>query len=111
MTLTEKVYGVITANRGAGPDNTTNVLHQFPRTGGGDLSQFELDCVDWGFTFGLAYGIARAEDPFEPNASVCERALEAARAAYTRWGDAKIFTSEAFDEDRAERPDSGGAVS
>jgi hypothetical protein len=53
--------------------------------------------------FGVAYGIARSEDPFEANDEVIERALLAARDAFGRWAGAKIFTSEAYDEDRAGR--------
>jgi hypothetical protein len=61
---------------------------------GGQLGQFEMDCRDWRMAFGVAYGIARGEDPYESQVSVCRRALDAARDAFTRWAGDDIFTVE-----------------
>ena len=44
-----------------------------------------MDLRDWGMTFGLAYGIARGEDPYESNESVAQRALDAARMVWKGW--------------------------
>lgn len=45
--------------------------------------------LDWGWIYGLAFGIARAEDPFEPINKVEKRANAAARPVYTEYvGDA-----------------------
>jgi hypothetical protein len=69
------------------------------------LTEFEQDCRDWGLAFGFAYGVARGEDPFESNDDVLARALLAAEDAFARWNDGSdIFTTEAYDKDRATRP-------
>lgn len=46
------------------------------------LSDLELDLLDWGFTYGAAWALARAQDPDEPAASVADRALRAAREVF-----------------------------
>jgi uncharacterized BrkB/YihY/UPF0761 family membrane protein len=46
------------------------------------LSDFELDLSDWGFTYGVAWAAARAQDPAEPDHSVAARALEAAEDVF-----------------------------
>ncbi len=104
MTLEEKVYSAITAESPTGLLCARVAVGSYPACGDELLSPFELDCRDWGFAFGVAYGIARGEDPFEADHQVAERALQAARTAFLRWGGDKIFTTEAFDRDRAERP-------
>lgn len=53
-----------------------------PRRGDGLFSSFELDLLEWGATYGLAFGIARAEDPWASDEEIAERALAAARAAW-----------------------------
>lgn len=75
------------------------------------LTMFELDLIDWGLTVGLAYGVARAEDPFERVQSVVERAAQAARAAYARWASfdgmeatQELLNGKAYAQDRRERP-------
>ena len=100
--LTDKVSSVLSQDPPKGEDSALDGLRVYPRHSDG-LSEFEFDCRDWGFVFGVAYGVARSENPFEPNDELIERALLAARDAYARWGGAKIFTSEAYDEDRAGR--------
>jgi hypothetical protein len=49
------------------------------------LSDWERDLVDWGAVYGLAYGIARAENPFEPFEDVAARAFDAAWPVYLEW--------------------------
>ncbi len=46
------------------------------------LSDLELDLADWGFTYGVAWAAARAQDPQEDDDSVAERALGAAREVF-----------------------------
>ena len=46
------------------------------------LSALELDLSDWGFTYGVAWAVARAQDPHEPDASVAQRALAAAQEVF-----------------------------
>lgn len=103
MTLADKVYNQLSLEVPGGRA-PMDYLGKFPHHGDDFLTQFELDCRDWGFAYGAAYAIARAEDPFESAASVGARVLEAARNAYARFGGSNIFTTEAFDKDRAERP-------
>jgi hypothetical protein len=82
MTLTDKLSNVLSQDT-RGKDNALDGCGVYPRHDD-DLSSFE------------------------PNEEVVERAFLAARDAYARWGGAKIFTSEAYDEDRAGR--GAGAV-
>jgi hypothetical protein len=51
----------------------------------GDLTDEQLDARDWGYTYGIALAIARAEDPFEPLSSVVDRARGAAFEAHAAW--------------------------
>jgi uncharacterized BrkB/YihY/UPF0761 family membrane protein len=46
------------------------------------LSALELDLSDWGFTYGVAWAVARAQDTHEPDASVAQRALAAAQEVF-----------------------------
>ncbi len=101
MTLIEKVQAVLTAIAPSGQVDPMQAVAIYPTTGnGGELSDFEMDCRDWGFAFGVAYAIARSEDPFESNHSVCERAIVAAREAFSRASGARIFNEQAFHADR-----------
>jgi hypothetical protein len=50
-----------------------------PRTA--SLSRRELEMVDWGFVFGVAWAVARRQDPGAPEAVVSARALRVASAA------------------------------
>jgi hypothetical protein len=50
------------------------------------FSAWELDLIDWGAIYGLAFGIARAENPWESVESVAERALAAAWPKFLAWG-------------------------
>jgi hypothetical protein len=76
MTITEKIRAIL--NEDVGP---IDFCHGGVPGGTSDgrFSEFELDCLDWGVMYGIAFAIARAEDPFEGMASVASRALEAAR--------------------------------
>ena len=46
------------------------------------LSALELDLSDWGFTYGVAWAVARAQDRYEPDESVAQRALAAAQEVF-----------------------------
>jgi hypothetical protein len=105
MTLTEKVYVLLSRETGHDLPGPVGAVGRFPNHPEGEcLTSFEQDCRDWGLAFGIAYGIARSEDAFESEDAVAARALVAARDAFGRWGGGDIFTTEAYDEDRAERP-------
>lgn len=103
LTLTEKVYNALASDHGFGEGNLHAAKSRYPKHSDCGLTSFELDCRDWGLAFGIAYGIARNEDPFELEESVCERSLTAARDAYARWAGSDIFTAEAYVSDRADR--------
>ena len=103
MTLTDKVYAVLRSTGSGGALYPMQAAGIYPRTGEGSLTEFEMDCRDWGFVFGVAFGIARGEEPFESDHSVCERALDSAREAFGRLTSAPIFTEDAFEKDRATR--------
>lgn len=60
------------------------------------LSALELDLSDWGFTYGVAWAVARAQDPYEPDDSVAQRALDAAQ---------EVFHTYCGTDDWAERID------
>ena len=46
------------------------------------MSDLELDLGDWGFTYGVAWAVARAQDPHESDEKVAARALAAARQVF-----------------------------
>jgi hypothetical protein len=96
--LAEKVYTQISPG-GNSNDSLLNAAAE--PWGRRDLSTFEMDVRDWALVVGVAYGIARSEDPFESFESVADRALEAARAAYARWAGAPSDPPERDQEMRA----------
>ncbi len=83
MTLEEKVYAMLTEQSPEGPiaacSNRIDVE-------GSHLTSWENDLRDWGMVYGFAYGVARAENPWQPEALAIGEALNAARAAFARWG-------------------------
>jgi hypothetical protein len=103
--LADKVSTVLGAVAGSGFMDPVQTMSVYPRTLDPGLTAFESDCRDWGFTFGVAYGIARGEDPYESDDRVCERALTAAREVFSRFSQEDIFTEHAYSADRAARPD------
>lgn len=97
-TIAERVYTVLSMDEGTnGP--LDHCHRPLLKTVGGSLGTFELDCIDWGLTYGIAYALARAEDPFERQESVAGRAEEAARIAYEGWGSG-VATIERPDMDK-----------
>lgn len=105
MTLADRIYTVLIREPAVGDDTPLEAAGTYPaRPADECLTPFELDCRDWGFVFGIAYGIARGDDPWEPDEEVLARAHAAAREAFQRWGGSDIFTDEAFTRDRATRP-------
>jgi hypothetical protein len=105
MKITDKVSTVLAAVAGNGFVDPVQTMSVFPRALDPGLTEFEADCRDWGFVFGLAYGIARGEEPYESDDSVCDRAMTAAREVFSRFSKSDIFTEEAFLADRQRRPD------
>ena len=55
------------------------------------MSDLELDLADWGFTYGVAWAAARAQDPHESDDAVAERALAAAEQVFRLYcGDQRL---------------------
>lgn len=75
-TLGDRVHAILRNNDN---DDLLLIAHELARDDG------ELDVADWGLIVGLAYGIARGEDPYENHRSVTLRAEAAAREALSRW--------------------------
>jgi hypothetical protein len=46
------------------------------------LTELESDLNDWGFAYGVAWAVAKARYPHEPDRVVAERALGAARTVF-----------------------------
>jgi hypothetical protein len=52
------------------------------RDRGADLTDLELDLADWGFTYGVAWALARADDERETDAAIADEALRVAEAVF-----------------------------
>jgi hypothetical protein len=46
------------------------------------LSDREIEMMDWGFAFGVAWAVARGQDPEAPEELVSMRALDVTQAVY-----------------------------
>lgn len=78
----------------------SDLLHSRPAR---HLDDHEDTVRHWGFLYGLAYGIARAEDAFETNEAVAMRAFRAASDVFDKPG--------LYDADQLRSFESGEAVS
>jgi hypothetical protein len=96
--LAEKVYRCVSMERDGAHEARNYATPEDQRSG--VFTIFELDQQDFSLVVGLAYGIARGEDPYESVESVTERAGAAAREAFDRWGHFELT----FEQDRAARP-------
>ena len=61
------------------------VCWRYPRLPNHTLTRFEGKIRDWGLLYGIAFGLAKAEQGDEPNGVVAERAYKVARARFGRW--------------------------
>jgi hypothetical protein len=68
------------------------------------LTEAECDLNDWGFTYGVAWAVARRQYPAESDRHVAERALEAARAVFGEY-----CAEEKWPEPPAERELAGSS--
>src|ERR1022692_3709815 len=62
------------------------VLERYPKLTTREFTEFERDLRDWGFAYGLAFGLAIEAWPEEPHAEVARRVLTAALSVYREWG-------------------------
>ena len=79
-TLTEKVRSIAWEETPDGHEWVHD--HKMARPETRALSDDEAMACEWGFLIGLAYGIAREEEPSEPNDAAAARAREAADAVF-----------------------------
>jgi hypothetical protein len=80
MTVTDKVLSCLRENTGQGPVSVAGTDPAWAK----ELSEFELDLRDWGVVYGMAFGIARSEQPFETLEAAAERAYDPAQLALGR---------------------------
>lgn len=84
MTLEQKLRAILRQDdTGRGPIGRAAT---YPSRDVFQATTFELDIRDWGVYYGMAFGIARGEDPFEPQEDVALRALEAANSVFREFG-------------------------
>lgn len=55
------------------------------------LTDFESDLRDWGMLYGVAFGLARTEEPCEPADSVARRAFEAAEIVFDKYNGGPLY--------------------
>jgi len=91
MSLEEKVRAIITqADTGEGPVGTAG---RQPCRHGYMATDLEAGMRAWGCVYGIAFGLARSEEPCEPIESVAERAYEAAWPAFLAFNGGPLDTS------------------
>ena len=91
-------------------DGMLSVIPAAPDTPpGGLLSELERDVAAWGFTFGVAWAVARSQDPYERDEVVAEQALAAAHVVFNEYmGDAEWAQRIAAERSRAAPRRNGG---
>lgn len=60
-------------------------LGRYPKLTTRELTEFERDLRDWGFAYGLAFGLAMDAWPDESHAEIARRAFTPALAVYREW--------------------------
>jgi hypothetical protein len=61
------------------------ISHRYPDFEDRDLSRFELDLRDWGFVYGLAFGLVLRDHPELPHADAARLAFRPARTVFVKW--------------------------
>ena len=72
----------------------------------GGLADHEIDMMDWGFAYGVAWAVARSQDPGAREEVVSERALQATQAVYEAY---RGSSTPAARPSSAPQPDAHGA--
>ena len=72
----------------------------------GALAEHEIDMMDWGFAYGVAWAVARSQDPGAREEVVSERALQATQAVYEAY---RGSPTPAAQQPSAAQPDAHGA--
>jgi hypothetical protein len=94
--LAEAVYQCISSEH----DALDAFKKALPEHQAGYRTLHELDFADFALTVGIAYGIARGEDPYESAESVTTRAAAAATTVWERVSDRDVT----YEQDPAARP-------
>jgi uncharacterized BrkB/YihY/UPF0761 family membrane protein len=76
---------------------------------GGFLTDLERDVIDWGYTYGVAWAIARSRYPGESPEEVARRALAAAREVFSDYMAETDWAKRIESERRLERVPMNGA--
>lgn len=84
-TTEEKLRSLLSQN-GEAHHGPTEELHGVAARGGTSLTEWELDLLDWGFVYGMAFALCRDEEPWESLENVSRRAHDVAREAHVSWG-------------------------
>lgn len=91
-TIHQKLRFVFTGDNETLSDAVLNAVHRQPKavlvkSEGDDpsLSQFELDCLQWGCVFGVAFALLFGENSWEAPADVARRAEAAATELWREW--------------------------
>lgn len=85
MTVGEKLRAAFSADE-AMSNAFLETGHSRPQTGNGHLGEFEMDCLDWGLAYGMAFALCReASPPWESHASVAQRAFHEAWSLWSDW--------------------------
>jgi hypothetical protein len=72
----------------------------------GGLAEHEVDMMDWGFAYGVAWAVARSQDPGAREEVLSERALHATQAVYQAY---RGSSTPAARQASAPQPDAHGA--
>lgn len=91
-TIAEKIYAILQRDDdGNGFIGTAHGLPEVERR----FTPVELDLIDWGAVYGLAFGIARSENPWESIEEVAARAYAEAWPLFRdKWVDRPTPFSE-----------------
>lgn len=94
MSLQEKVRAIVTQEGGA----PFEAVAQQPGKFDFHATDLEAAMCAWGCVYGIAFGLARSEEPCEPHTSVASRAYEAAWPVFAEFNGGRLDTSPAARE-------------
>jgi hypothetical protein len=83
LTLAKKVYNLVTADMCCGDGPLERAHEKVPDK---KFEEHHADLVDWGMAYGVAYALARIEEPLESTRAAALRAQEAAWQAWVVYG-------------------------
>lgn len=95
-TLVEKVYNLALPAYSTGGERVVfegpQSDHQPDWLSLGDEQAFDgTDCLQWGYVYGVALGLARAEDPLAAFEATARRAQDAARTVWLDYAGSRRF--------------------